>query len=139
MFKVNIVNPSQNLSWGASFSTELEAQEWLAQQIGKPHRLPERQVPLYDGNGLPLLDQNNEPVMGALPAEFTSEIVDLSLDANYVNEEIREKRKREYPSVESVIEALMEEVEGRPEKLTEILMDRAEIKLKYPKPINQGN
>ena len=78
MFKVNISNASQNLSWSASFPTELEAQEWLAKQIGKPHRLPERDVPTYDENGLPILNENNEPVMETLPAEFTSEIVDIS-------------------------------------------------------------
>lgn len=82
MFKVNISNASQNLSWSASFPTELEAQTWLNQQIGKPHRLPERDVPTYDENGQPILDENGEPIMETLPAEFTSEIVDITAAHN---------------------------------------------------------
>jgi hypothetical protein len=82
MFKVNISNASQNLSWSASFETEQLAQDWLAQQIGKPHRLPEREVSIEDEyaqedvieviqseviigyeNGDPILDEENNPVL----------------------------------------------------------------------------
>ena len=44
------------------------------------------------------------------------------------------KRKAEYPSHEEILEALMEDVEGRPEKLEEVKTKRAEVKAKYPKP-----
>ena len=79
MFKVNISNASQNLSWSAKFPTELEAQEWLSQQIGKPDRLPEREVPTEE------LDEQGNPIMELLPAEFTSEIIDISAQINQEN------------------------------------------------------
>lgn len=83
MFKVTITNEQCPQSpWSASFSTEIEAQNWLNSQIGKPWRLPERQVPTYDENGEPILDENGEPVMETLPAEFTSEIVDITEEYN---------------------------------------------------------
>lgn len=89
MFKVNISNASQNLSWSAQFPTEQEAENWLNSQIGKPHRLPEREVPIYDGNGNPILDENGDPVIGTLPAEFTSEIVDITASHNLAQEKIK--------------------------------------------------
>ena len=64
--------------------------------------------------------------------------VDLSLDPAWVEKDIQEKRRKEYPTETEVIEALLEEIEGRPEKLTELLMKREEIKIKYPKPVKQG-
>jgi len=47
----------------------------------------------------------------------------------------KEKRRQEYPSLDAVIVAMMEDqLEGRPEALLEIKGLRAAIKLKYPKP-----
>ena len=47
----------------------------------------------------------------------------------------KEKRRQEYPSIEEVTVAMMEDqLEGRPEALLEIQELRAAIKLKYPKP-----
>lgn len=84
MFKVNISNATQNLSWSASFLLQVDAQAWLDQQIGKPHRLPERIVPIdlsgqsYDEtevletiqeqvmigqNEIPVLDEQGNPVL----------------------------------------------------------------------------
>ena len=86
MFKVNISNASQNLSWSASFPTELEAQEWLAKQIGKPHRLPEREVSIEDDYAqedvLEVIEEEIDGVMQQvrvrLRAQYSSEIVDIS-------------------------------------------------------------
>lgn len=100
MFKVNISNASQNLSWSASFPTELEAQEWLAKQIGKPHRLPERIVSISDdyiqedvleviesevehfdaeGNSLGMIIEQTHV---RLKSQFTSEIIDITAEIN---------------------------------------------------------
>jgi hypothetical protein len=46
----------------------------------------------------------------------------------------KENRQKEYPSWEQVIEALIENMEGRPEKLAQVKQQRAEIRAKYPKP-----
>lgn len=43
-------------------------------------------------------------------------------------------RVSEYPTISQVIEALMENIEGRPEKLAEVLQKRVAVKAKYPKP-----
>lgn len=85
MLKVNIINQNENKSWSASFPTEQEAQAWLNSQIGKPHRLPEREIPTYDENGAPIIDENGDPVMETLPAEFTSEIIDISAEVSLAN------------------------------------------------------
>ena len=128
MFKVNISNTSQNLSWSAQFPTELAAQEWLQKQIGKPHRLPERQVPSDEVN------ENGEPILITLPQEFTSEIINLSLDPAWVEQDISQKREKEYPSINQVVEALIEAIaENRPAKLNQIQALRQAVKNKYPK------
>jgi len=127
MWKVSISNQSKNLLWEAKFASQELAQSWLNSQIGKPHRLPEREVPTGDYN------ENNEPITEILPAEFTFEIKDLSLDADYQYQKMVESRRLEYPSVYECIEALMEEAEGNPEKLMLVMMKRIEVKEKYPK------
>lgn len=133
MWKVSISNQSKNLLWEAKFASQELAQSWLNSQIGKPHRLPEREVQTFDENGQPILDWQGNPVMAILPAEFTSEIKDLSLDADYQYQKMVESRRLEYPSVYECIEALMEEAEGNPEKLMLVMMKRIEVKEKYPK------
>jgi hypothetical protein len=63
------------------------------------------------------------------------EIVNLSLDPEWVEKDIQEKRRKEYPGELEVIEALREAVaENRPEKLQEIQAKIEAIKIKYPKP-----
>ncbi len=107
MFKVNISNSSKNLSWSAKFSTEVEANEWLQKQIGKPHRLP---------------------------VESSYEIINLSLDTEWVEKDIQGKRRKEYPSTEEIAEAVIEHLmEHRPQKLQELQSKREAVKLKYPK------
>jgi len=61
------------------------------------------------------------------------ELVDLKQDPSWVENNVKEKRKNEYPEINEVIEALLEVHEGRPEKLTEIMLKREAIKIKYPK------
>lgn len=43
-------------------------------------------------------------------------------------------RQAEYPSIDEIVVALIEDQEGRPQALQEIQSRRAAIKLKYPKP-----
>lgn len=61
-------------------------------------------------------------------------IEDLKLDPDWLLETARRKRLAEYPTIQECVEALLEEIEGRPEKITELMMKRAEIKEKYPLP-----
>jgi hypothetical protein len=88
MFKATITNASKNLSWGGQFQTELEAQEWLQKQIGKPNRLPERTVPIdseYEQEDvLEVIEQEVDGVIQQtsvkLKAQFIAEIIDISAE-----------------------------------------------------------
>ena len=71
-------------------------------------------------------------------SNYTKEIKDLSLDVEFMVAKVNENRKKEYPNIDEVIEALLEVHEGRPEKLTEIMLKREAIKIKYPKGKNNG-
>jgi len=123
MWKVTITNSSNGMVWGnENCANETEAQEWLARQIGKPDRLPER-----------IIKNENGPIT-VIPQEFISEIIDLSKDEKWVEKDVQEKRKKEYPNETEVIEAIIEHLmEGKPQKLKEIQSKREAIKIKYPK------
>jgi hypothetical protein len=45
-------------------------------------------------------------------------------------------REKEYPSMGEVFEALLENMEGRPEKLQKVLAKRKFVQEKYPKPLS---
>ena len=45
-----------------------------------------------------------------------------------------EKRRDEYPSLTEAVEAILETMEGNSEKIDALIIRRAEIKSKYPKP-----
>jgi hypothetical protein len=143
MFKVSIKNLKENKLWEAKFESIELAQEWLSKQIGKPHRLPEREVKFQEELLLEDIKEIKEAVLddrgeiievkkAILKSEFEYEIVDLSLDPEFVRSEIKQKRFNEYPSELEIIEALMENLEGRPEKLAEVAAKRLTVKAKYP-------
>jgi hypothetical protein len=48
----------------------------------------------------------------------------------------KEDRQREYPDMNEVIEAMIENLEGRPQKLNTIKEQRAYVRKKYPKLAN---
>jgi len=132
MKRISLVDASGVLSWYDA-ETQQELTIWLNSFIGKKNCLPERYEPTYDRNGKLILDGNGLPVVELLPAEFTTEIKDLSLDVEFMAAKVNENRKKEYPNIDEVIEALLEVHEGRPEKLTGIMLKREAIKIKYPK------
>jgi hypothetical protein len=91
MFKVNIECLTKDISWSKELPTEQEAQAFLNSQIGKPHRLPQRDKLVSECSQEELdsalsisnevLDENNEviqPAMATLPATFTYSIVDIT-------------------------------------------------------------
>jgi carbamate kinase len=58
----------------------------------------------------------------------------LSIDPEWLEAQTIENRKKEYPSIDSVVEALIEHIaEGRSQKLQEIQAQREAVKIKYPK------
>lgn len=56
----------------------------------------------------------------------------LNDDSELVRIQNLEKRRMEYPPFDECVEALLEEFEGRPEKLLELMMRREDVKDKYP-------
>jgi hypothetical protein len=140
MFKVTITNENAPGSpWIAEFETETEARSWLDKQKTKPHRLPEREIPESGASEeelnikLRTLDANeSEPRRIVLPAQATYVIEDLTQEKAAVA--YIEERRKAYPSWEVVMEALIENMEGRPEKLEYVKDLRAQVRNDYPKP-----
>ena len=61
------------------------------------------------------------------------ELVDLKQDPEWVEKDIQQKREKEYPSINEVVEALIEAIaENKPQKLNQIQAQRQAIKNKYP-------
>jgi hypothetical protein len=88
MYKVDLININSGFNYGigATFETIEKAQEWLNIVIGSEAALmPERQVPTGE------IDENGNPIMQTLPAEFTAEIVDIS--AQVAQQEINKNAK----------------------------------------------
>lgn len=97
MFKVSISNSRENKLWEAKFASEELAQAWLAQQVGKPHRLPEREVAIeseyFQDDVLEVISEDIEQfdenfqstgfvsveTKVKLAAEFVSEISNISV------------------------------------------------------------
>ena len=58
---------------------------------------------------------------------------DLNQDTDWIKKDAQRKREKEYPSINQVVEALIEHIkENRPEKLNEIHALRMNVKSKYP-------
>jgi hypothetical protein len=105
-------------------------------------------VPVVDGKEITDIDilkvvDTVDPDTGQVSGQHAvvslakQELKDNLRHAKYVADlavEYKEKRRAEYPSELDVIEALIEDKEGRPAKLDAVKATRAEVKLKYPKP-----
>ena len=110
MFKVIIINPTcEESPWSGTFETFDKASAWLESSKKKPGRTPD--VAKYEGP------------------------IDLSQDISFLKEDIKNKRLREYPCMEETVEAMFESmVEGKSQKLEEIMIKRSEVNKKYPLP-----
>lgn len=137
MYTVLITNKASNEQWGkgTEFETLAEANAWLDAQIGTPGKLPERKVPKLDEFGFVVVNDNGEVVSELIPAEYEAQVIDLSVDADFILSKVHEARKKEYPSELDVIEAIMEDKDGRPEKLALVTAKRLAVKAKYPKNV----
>ncbi len=52
----------------------------------------------------------------------------------YLLVKYKDLRKSEYPTVDELLVALIEKEEGRPEALNALMVQRLQVKSKYPKP-----
>ena len=81
-------------------------------------------------------------VNGEMVALTPEEVIEFNArEEEYANERIQEQavqyktlRKKEYPSLEDMLVALIEKEEGRPDSLNLLMSERQRIKAKYPKP-----
>lgn len=64
-----------------------------------------------------------------LPSVEELKVADLALQS----EEYKDLRADEYPTIAELVVALIEDKEGRPQSLNNLLAIRAAIKAKYPK------
>lgn len=111
MFKIVIKNKTTNEIIERQSSTGKEIQDFLYSTVGQP-----------DESG------NHD-------SSYDFEISEI-LSTEQLNEEIKHKRKMEYPKIDEVVESLIELlIEGRPEKSNEIQAARIAIKNKYPKVV----
>lgn len=65
----------------------------------------------------------------------SAEELDLIVAEYKARKDYINNRRREYPSLDELIIALLEKEEGRPEALNAYMLKRAQIKNKYPKPL----
>lgn len=77
------------------------------------------------------LDEMRQPTGTILPATFSIEVIDLNLDPQWLLEEVRRKRKKEYPAVEDYMDGL---VKGDQAQMDKYIADCLAVKNKYPKP-----
>ena len=83
-------------------------------------------------------EKTGEPeTMVLLKADYIIEIVDLATDYNYLLNECYENRKREYPALEDLANALFWKEQGDDSKYIDYMKRCEEVKIKYPKPIKE--
>lgn len=112
-------------------------------RFGKPERwVLESQLEDYeklitpiDSKKVIVDDIETDDLMFLLPADYTIEILDLDNDYDYQLELCYQNRRKEYPTTEELLEAIMEKFgENRPEKFNELHSKRMTVKSKFPKP-----
>jgi hypothetical protein len=124
-----------NNEWWGFFNTLEECNNWIDEEsklIGKRKDLYLSEEDSY----INIADATDSKSIGGVmhykhPDEATYQIVDRNADilaTRYI-----ELRKKEYPDMLECIEALLENMEGRPEKLQEVLNKRSAVKALYPK------
>ena len=143
MWKVQITNILNNKDYSATFETEEESNAWKQKQIennswGYGHRF----VTLEDDYNESLVlsqefgvdEYGNPTSIIELKPEYEITITNLSLDAEWVNSQVIEKRKEEYQKIDSLLmEALVEKELGDSTKWNEYIILRNQIKMDNPK------
>ena len=153
MFKIIIKNEkrlketnNEHGQWSAVFDKQELADKWLSDQIGKPHRLPEREIDLKED--IPqeeikeikeiVIDNDGEkPIIkkvAILKAEFTYEIKNLNEDEEFLKEQAISNRLKEYPSQFELNEAFYALLEKNEEKVAIVLAKKKAVDEKYPLP-----
>lgn len=72
-----------------------------------------------------------------LKADYLIEIIDLDKDYDYLLQQCYENRKREYPPITDLADALLKKELGDDSKYIEYINRCEAVKTKYPKPIKE--
>lgn len=134
MIEVKVKNLANDRSYGGAFETLEEAEAWIAKQEvkgswGKPEReVHEDDMTEFEKKRVKTKrkeDKDKPKWICQVKADYEIEIWQASA--------YKQKRAAEYPSKEIIIEALIENMEMRPQKLNEVKKWREQVRNKYPK------
>ena len=110
---------------------------------GKPERWILENSESYEPSDILKTEMKKNKITGGqetwvlLSADYIIEIVDLATDYNYLLNECYENRKREYPALEDLANALFWKEQGDDSKYIDYMKRCEEVKIKYPKPIKE--
>jgi hypothetical protein len=145
MKQIKIINHKTNRSYGATFN---DPSDWIESCIlknswGKPERWVLENSESYNESDVleeELIineDTGDTETMVLLKADYTIEIIDLEKDYDYLLQQCYENRKKEYPIIEELANALFWKEQGDSSKYNEYIKKCEEVKMKYPKPIKE--
>lgn len=143
MKKISILNVKNGQTFG-KIGENAECSEWVADCIaanawGKPEReMIELSEPYNEADVISRREEAiGEGIISYVTLKCEYEITeeDLSINPQWLLIECYSKRRAEYPTLEELVEAIMEkDGEGRPAKFNQLHALRMEVKAKYPKP-----
>lgn len=132
MIKVEIENIVNGRRFGARFETMGLAEEWIENQVKKcSWGHPQRDIHEDE-----MSEIEKQRVLTKKKGEDGKYICNVRADYEisiYQDSVYKQKRRKEYPSFDEVIEAIIENMEMRPQKLEMIKHKRAQVRQKYPK------
>ena len=142
MFRVQIKNLAGLETNGATYDTIEEANEWVAKQQsknlhwGRFRGAGEFPADITYDASLLLSERTDEEGNSfvTLSVDYSYEILDLSLDLDYMEAEAIQNRKAEYPTAEEIVHILQDHGTNSQE-WTDLQNLRQQTKNKFPKPI----
>lgn len=135
MIKVKVTSHNKDMvrrSGAAVFETQEEADAWIEKLKEKnTYGLPERWIFLKDAKSWEKSREKERRKEG----QFIEILVPADYDFELDNDPLsyKEKRRREYPAWELVVEALVDASDGQTEKLEQIKQLRRQVKQRHPK------
>jgi len=140
MIKVSIINELDGRQFFSKFESIELANKWIEKKSNsEPFSWgkPERNVLVEDATDLEKSRELRVEIIDKVPfivvkSDFKVTIIDEEKDDNYFNELQKQRRAKEHPSWNKVNEAIIENMEGRPELLEQVIQEREIVRNKYP-------
>jgi hypothetical protein len=147
MIQAKILNKHNIEIFRTTLNDQSELSNWLeliGETKGKPERWVLENSESYNESDVleeELIineDTGDTETMVLLKADYTIEIIDLEKDYDYLLQQCYENRKKEYPIIEELANALFWKEQGDSSKYDEYIKKCEEVKSKYPKPIKEN-